>query len=46
MARSVMLSVSGADPFAVVKLFSILHFTICCRLVFKHKLELAEIYQD
>jgi hypothetical protein len=37
-AWSVILSVYGADPFAEVKLFSILHFTICCRLVFKNLL--------
>jgi hypothetical protein len=34
MAWSVILSVYGADPIAEVKLFSILHFLISCRLVF------------
>jgi hypothetical protein len=38
MAWRVILSVYGADPIAEVKLISILHFTISCRLVFKHLL--------
>jgi hypothetical protein len=38
MVWSVILSVHGADPIAEVKLFSILHFTISCILVFKHLL--------
>jgi hypothetical protein len=33
MAWSVILSVYVADPIAEVKLFSILHITISCRLV-------------
>ncbi len=39
MVWSVILSVYDADPIAEVKLFSILHFTISCRFVFKHLLK-------
>ncbi len=38
MAWSVVLSVYGADKIGEVKSFSSLHFTISCRLDFKHLL--------
>jgi hypothetical protein len=38
MAWGVILSVYGEKSIAEVKLFSILHFTINCRWVFKHLL--------
>jgi hypothetical protein len=44
MAWSIILSVYGAHPIAEVKLFSVLHFTISCRLVFKHLLNSCKEY--
>ncbi len=40
----VILSIYGADPITEVKLFSILHWTISCRLVFKHLLFITMLF--